>query len=111
MNAQEVSKLVQDQIGDDWGTTNYHGVNLRRSLVTPERISIIERSIRNGKVQDRLVDAWLVLVEKPDAESGYRIVLNDAGTMFGLASEGFPNDEHFVLCGWYGDFMSTFQRM
>ena len=29
--------------------------------------------------------------------------------VFGLASEGFPEDEHLVLCGWYGYFMKTFQ--
>jgi hypothetical protein len=51
------------------------------------------------------------LIEKPETRTGYRIVLKDEEAMFGLVSEGLPNDEHLVLCGWYGDFLSTFQGM
>jgi hypothetical protein len=51
------------------------------------------------------------LVELPEAVRGYRIVLNDEGTSFGLASEGFADDKHLVLCGWYGDFMDAFHAM
>jgi hypothetical protein len=111
MNAYQVRELVEAQIGDGWATTNHHGVDLRSALVTPEKIKVIERSVRSGKLRDRLVEVWLVLVEKTDAGTGYKIVFREQEAMFGLASEGFPKDEYLVLCGWYGDFMSTFQGM
>ena len=111
MNAQQVRKLIDSQIGDAWATTNHHGVDLRRALVTPQKITVNERTVRDGTVRDRLLNVWLVLVEKPETPTGYRIVLKDDEPLFGLASEGFPKDEHLVLCGWYGDFLSTFQAM
>jgi hypothetical protein len=111
MNAQSVRKLVESQIGDSWSTTNHHGVDLRTAVVTPQKITVIERTVRNGKLRDHLVNVWLVLIENPELETGYRIVLRDTDKMFGLASEGFPGDERLVLCGWYGDFISTFEGM
>jgi hypothetical protein len=112
MTSLEVQHLVENQIGDAWETTNYHNVDLRQALVTPQKITVIERGVEKGKLSDRLVQVWLVLVEKrEDNIEGYRIVMKENEPMFGLASEGFPNDKHIVLCGWYGDFMSTFLGM
>jgi hypothetical protein len=111
MNAEEVEKLVRSQIGEAWDVTNAHGVDLRETLVAPSPITVVERSIRNGRPHDCLVDAWLVLIEDPKAGTEYRIVATPDGTMFGLASEGFPSDSHLVLCGWYGDFLTTFRGM
>jgi hypothetical protein len=111
MQPRDVRKLVEDAIGDDWAVTNHHHVDLRRALVQPSKIAVIERTVRNGKVRDRTLAVWLVLVERADQEEGYRIVMKENEPVFGLASEGFPEDEHLVLCGWYGDFMTTFQSM
>lgn len=111
MNAQEILELVRSQIGDAWDTTNAHSVDLRKSLVSPTPITVIDRTVRDGKIDDRLEEAWLVLIEKPQTMSGYRIVAKPDGTMFGLASEGLPSDRHPVLCGWYGDFWDTFRGM
>ncbi len=111
MNAVQARKLVESQIGNNWETTNHHGVDLRLALVDPLQITVIERSVRKGQLHDRLLKVWLVLIEMPETRSAYRIVLNDEGTTFGLASEGFPEDKHLVLCGWYGDFMTTFHGM
>lgn len=111
MNARQVSQFVESQIGDAWATTNHHHVDLRRALVTPQKITVIERNVHNGSVCDQWVDVWLVLVEKPETGTGYGIVLKDGELTFGLVSEGFPNDRHLVLSGWYGDFMSAFQGM
>jgi hypothetical protein len=111
MNAKEIRSLVQNEIGDDWATTNHHNVNLRHALVNPRKITVIERTVKNGKVRDSTVAVWLVLVERPETEDGYRIVMKENEPLFGLASEGFPEDEHLVLCGWYGDFMTTFRGM
>ena len=103
--------MVKFQIGDSWNASNLHGVNLRDALVSPQLITVVERNVRKGKIHDRLLKVWLVLIENPESGTGYRIVADKEGTTFGLASEGFPADEHLVLCGWYGDFMTTFQGM
>ena len=109
MSPQAVRKLVENEIGYDWAITNHHHVELRRALVQPHRITVIERTVKNGKLQDRSIAVWLVLVERPETEDGYRIVMKEDEPVFGLASEGFPEDRNLVLCRWYGDFMSTFR--
>jgi hypothetical protein len=111
MQPHDVRKLVENEIGDDWTVTNHHHVDLRRALVQPRKITVIERTVRNGKLRDRTLAVWLVLVERPESEDGYWIVMKENEPVFGLASEGFPEDEHLVLCGWYGDFMTTFRGM
>ncbi len=111
MQPKDVRKSIENEIGDDWTVTNHHDVDLRRSLVEPRKITVIERIVRNGKITDRTLDVWLVLVERPETEEGYRIVMQEAAPVFGLASQGFPNDEHLVLDGWYGDFMTAFVGM
>ncbi len=111
MQPCDVRKLVEGTIGDNWASTNHHQVNLRRALVQPRKITVIERTVTNGKFRDRTVAVWLVLIEHAGPEEGYRIVMKENEPVFGLASEGFPEDEYLVLCGWYGDFMTTFQGM
>ena len=112
MNGQQVRELVENAIGDDWTETNLHHVDLRQALVQPRRVKLIERSVEKGRLRDRVVEAWLVLEEKrADALDGYRIVMKENEPVFGLASQGFPEDEHLVLCGWYGDFMTAFRCM
>jgi hypothetical protein len=111
MNAQQVRKLVENEIADGWAVTNHHHVDLRRALIQPRKIMVIERTVKEGQLRDRTVAVWLVLVERPETEDGYRIVMKEDEPVFGLACGGFPEDEHLVLCGWYGDFMTTFRAM
>jgi hypothetical protein len=111
MNAESIKHIVESQIKDEWGATNWHSVDLRRSMVAPTRITVIERNVRNGSVVDSPMDVWLVLVEHPETGSGYRIVASSDGSHFGLATKGFPEDKHLILCGWHGDFMTTFRGM
>jgi hypothetical protein len=111
MNAAAIRNLVHSQIGDAWDATNDHGVDLRKSLVTPSLITVIERNVHDGRTVDRFTDAWLVLIECPQTNGGYRIIASKNGSEFGLASEGLPTDEHLVVCGWYGGFMDTFRGM
>jgi hypothetical protein len=111
MNADQIHQLVASEIGDAWDTTNSHGVDLRKSVVRPQQVKVIERLVFNGKINDRLIDAWIVLFEDSDDRTGYRIIACQDGSRFGLADEGFDTDEHLVLCGWYGDFLSTFRSM
>jgi hypothetical protein len=111
MDTRQIRNLVEFQIGDEWSTTNHHGVDLRKSLVKPQKVTVIERFVRDGIVSDQLVEVWLVLIEEHDKRTGYRIVCKDDEPIFGLASEGFPHDKHSVMCGWYGDFMTAFLAM
>lgn len=111
MNSEDIKRIVEAQIGSAWEATNLHGLNLRKSLVKPERIQLIARQVKNGAPQDEAMEAWLVLIEDPETKTGYRIVANDDGSEFGLASEGFKEDKHLVFIGWYGNFLTTFEGM
>jgi hypothetical protein len=112
MDSREVRKLVEDQIGNDWAVTNGQNVDLRRALIVPRQITVIDRQVKNGRVKDRLVSVWLVLLERrKDNLEGYRIVMREDEPVFGLASVGYPEDEHLILCGWYGDFLTALQGM
>ncbi len=48
--------------------------------------------------------------KRPDGD-GYIIFYDDARDQFGLASSGFNDDQHPVICGYYGDFWTTFKGM
>jgi hypothetical protein len=111
MKSEDIRKIVEAQIGTAWDTTNLHGVDLRKSLVKPERIQLIARNVKDGELEDKPMEVWIVLIEDPETQTGYRIVANDDGSEFGLASEGFKEDKHPVFIGWYGDFLTTYEAM
>ncbi len=77
--------LLSTKIADRWDETNWHSVKLRTSLVTPSQAQMILRSVQNDKIQDSMVDVWVVLLERPDGD-GYIIFYDDARDQFGLAS-------------------------
>jgi hypothetical protein len=109
MNIQDVKERVRLQAGNDLGITNDHGITLRQALVPPERISVIIRTVRSGRVKDTKQTVWLV--GKENSGDGYSIVMEEDGLQFGLASTGFPRDEHPILTGWYGGLVSAFLSM
>ena len=111
MQASEIDRIVRFQIGDAWETCTRHGVDLRKTVVPATPAKVIERIVVDGQARDRLIDVWVVLVEDSERHAGYRIVASSDGGRFGLATEGFPGDQHLVLCGWYGDFLTTFRAM
>ena len=108
MTVEDVQELVRLQMGDDQALVNDHKITLRSTLVPPQGISIIVRTVRNERNIDQMQDVWLVGQEKPG--DGYRIVLREDG-MFGLASKGFASDSHLVLVGWYGGLKAAFLGM
>lgn len=99
MDADDISKLIREQIAEVGSPSNPHGVDLNQCLVTPTPIQVIARSVLNGKTEDTIERVWLVLVERPPENYGYRIVFSEQHAAFGLASPGFPGDKHPVLCG------------
>ena len=111
MTAEDIRRIIVEQVGEKRNEPHAHGVVLDRSLNGPEQIKVIDRS---GQA-DQLIDAWLVLVENPegstDEEKGYRIIAKADGSLFGLALAGFPQDIHLVCIGWYGNFMETLEGM
>jgi hypothetical protein len=60
-------------------------------------------------LKDRIQDVWLV--GKENANDGYRIVVREEDSQFGLASPGFGNDKHLILTGWYGSLKAAFLAM
>jgi hypothetical protein len=109
MRAEEVRALVHLQSIGNLTAVNDHRITLGDVLVAPRMISVIARQVKNGHTNDESLNVWLVGQEnRPD---GYKIVLRDDGTQFGLASNGFPHDEFPILVGWYGDLMTTFLGM
>lgn len=109
MTVEEVRALISIQSAENLNTVNDHRISLKDALVAPRPISMIARQVRNGQIKDELLTVWLVGQEKrPD---GYKIILSEDGSQFGLASNGFPNDKAPILVGWYGDLLTTFLGM
>jgi len=106
-----VREIVETQIGANWAISNAHGVDLRQALIPPQKTKIIESIFRKGKYRDRINDVWLVLTENQRSEGGYGIVFREEPQAFGLVHKDPGNDEPFVHCGWYANFISAFQGM
>ena len=111
MTSREVESKVKAEIAGRWDETNAHGVDLRVSLMKPEKIRVINRSVAHGKVMDEVIECWLILEEDIKECSGYKIVFDESRGSFGLASAGFRKDRYPGLCGFYGDFWTTFHAM
>jgi hypothetical protein len=109
MTVEEVRALVRVQSDANLSAVNDQRITLEDALVAPRMISVIARHVNNGRVKDENLTVWLVGQEnRPD---GYKIVLRDDGSQFGLASVGFPNDTVPILDGWYGSLLTTFLGM
>ena len=104
MSPEEVSKIIADEISKDWQHTNLHGCDLQKCLVTPQR-----RLFSDARGEAKAREMWLVLEERPDTHSGYRIVFDEETREFGLAIEG--KDGRDVCIGIYGSFIETFDGM
>jgi len=110
MTIEEVGAIVFEQSTGSLTVTNDPRMNLEQALVPPERISVISRHVKDGRVRDKEIFVWLVGKEK-NRTDGYKIVMREDGLQFGLASNGFPHDRYPVLAGWYGGLVSAFLSM
>jgi hypothetical protein len=104
MSPDEVTKIVEHEIGGDWSHSNAHGVDLRTCLLRPER-----HTFSDPFDDTKSFDLWLVLEEHPQTRGGYKIVFDEQRREFGLATR----DQHGrdVFLGFYGTFMETFDGM
>jgi len=108
MTAGEVEDVIRSQVADAAGVQS-HGMTLESALILPQEISVIFRTVENGRVRDEKIQVWLVGQEM--VSDGYRIVMRNDGSQFGLVSSGFPADRHPILVGWYGSLVATFLAM
>lgn len=108
MTVEEVKERIHLQAADCLAVKN-HGITLEEALVAPQRIVITERIVRAGMTRDKNLNVWLVGQE--NSHDGYKIILQEDGTQFGLASSGFASDKHSILAGWYGTLKSAFLSM
>ena len=109
MTFNEVQSLVRLQSSGNLTAINSHRIELGQAIVPPKRTTVIWRKVKDGLVKDEDLDVWLVGQE--DCADGYKIILRDDGSQFGLASVGFPHDKHLILVGWYGSLLSAFMAM
>ncbi len=104
MTQYEITQLIAQEIGSNWGHTNAHGVDLRACLVTPQ-----QRSYFDSMDDSRMLDLWRVLEEDPDTHAGYEIVFDEQDRSFGLATTDQHGRDLFLGC--YGTFMETLDAM
>jgi hypothetical protein len=104
MSPQEVTKIIVDEIGDDWKHSNWHGCDMRVCLITPER-----RLFSHALDESKTREMWVVFEEHPDTHTGYRIFFDGETRQFGLAIEGKNGRDIWLT--YYGTFMQTFEGM
>jgi hypothetical protein len=102
MTRSEVTSLVDEQIGGDWGHSNLHGVDLRRCLVEPRQLTVFD-------AQRSPLDVWLVLEEVPGGPGGYVVVYEEESACFGLVTNAHRVDA--LLIGLYGSFFDALDAM
>jgi hypothetical protein len=104
MTPSEISELISAEVLDDWSLSNAHGIDLKKCLVTPTK-RVYEDSFRAGQT----IELWLVLEEKPEDGSGYKIVFDEETRSFGLATSSLKGRDVFL--GFYGNFVETLEAM
>jgi hypothetical protein len=108
MTPEEVHALVHAQSARSLDAVN-HGITLKEALVEPQRIRVIDRRVSDGQTRDEDLHVWLV--GKECRAEGYKIILSEDGSTFGLASDGFKHDNAPIFVGWYGCLLTTFLGM
>jgi hypothetical protein len=109
MTFDEVQSLVRAQSAENLSVTNAHRIKLEQTIISPQRVPLIFRTVVDGSAKDQTLNVWLVGQE--GIADGYKIVMQDDGKQFGLASVGFAEDKDLILVGWYGTLMSAFLAM
>jgi len=82
MTAEEVTKIVESELGNGRNRTNAHGCDLHTCLVEPYK-----QTFAGIRPEDEF-QLWVVLEERPGQQEGYLIVFDEDAEAFGLAVHG-----------------------
>ena len=106
MDASDIRRLVESEIGGDWSRTNDHRVDLRKCVIKPRLVSCKNTfpKLRGGKP----LDLWIVLEEHPGTTDGYLIVFDEENHRFGLADYSGATP---VFLGFHGSFLAALAGM
>ena len=104
MTTVGVKQRVLTEIGNRWGESDAHGVDLRKCLVQPEL-----RQFISGFDEKVSFPLWIVLKEDPAGNSGYMIVYDEDEDNFGLAVSDV--NQGLTYIGTHGSFMDTLEGM
>ena len=107
MTAQAIREIVEKQAAGHWDEPHAHGVNLRRCLVDPKLVPLREPLPNHSW---GALEAWLVLIQDPKTNRGYRIVADLDGSRFGLATDAKDKGE-MIFLGWHGNLITTLEAM
>ncbi|MGH7254154.1 MAG: hypothetical protein ACREI3_00125 [Nitrospirales bacterium] len=99
MTPEEITRLVDGEIAANPSHGSPPGLDLRRSLVTPRKLTY-----EDGFLEGRTRELRLVLDEHPDADAGYQIVFDERSWQFGLAAK---DTGARVFIGYHGTFLDT----
>jgi hypothetical protein len=106
LTAQEVERLVLDEIGGDWDRAGMHSLDLRQCLVSPPRVETYWLTTP-GTEQPLLL--WLVAQESSKELGGYEVVYDESDGMFGLGMLDRDGIRHHI--GDYGGFWDALEGM
>jgi len=76
MTLEQVKTLIRSQTAGHYSDQK-HGTTLAQAIVEPQPISVIVRSVRNGRISDKEETAWLV--GREPGQDGYTIVMQTEG--------------------------------
>jgi hypothetical protein len=100
--SENITEIIIKEINGKWGRSNLHNVNIRDSLITPEKIISIN-------TEDKEVEVWLVLLENLQERLGYGIAYEEKSGKYGLIQ--FAAGYEPFLIGLYGAFFDALDAM
>ena len=106
MIAEDVQRLVLEEIDEQWERWTSHGLDLRRCIVTPPRRETYLSHTKDGDVP---LELWLVLEESPETHDGYEVFYDEQEATFGLGTVDRDGGRYYV--GAYGTLWDTLEGM
>lgn len=103
MTAEEIKKLISDELKSETDLKNVFGLDLTKCLIEPTKQRYIDA---NDYTQEDYL--WTVLEDSHD-KNGYNIYFDDEANMFGLGNKS--NKGEFINIGYYGTFLKTLYSM
>ncbi len=111
MSPEEIKKIVETEIEGLEETPNFHGINLKKCLVQPYKVTAREPTVKDGNFKNQLEKVWIVLEENPGEPIGYKIYYDESCAEFGLMTNGLKDNQYPVILGIYGSFLDTLKAM